>query len=357
MFRLIALLLAIFSALWTAVFLLVLDVLTDWREANIYVLWFLPVAGVGIAWMYQRFGEKAALGNAHIKQAFSIEGEKIDARMAPLVLLGTWLTHLFGGSAGREGTAVQMSAAFTGAIEQHFSLSGGQKRLLIRVAVAAGFAAVFGTPLAGFYFSLEYLKKESLGTFDHIMVLLCAALAHVTCILAGVVHTDYSFALYPLLSWKLLLVAVLMIILAVAIGRLYSYCFSFLSDGLRRLLPNVYLRIAFGGFVIAALVYLMDSTKFIGLGIPTIESAFTMYLPPYDFILKLLFTAFTLAAGFRGGDVTPLFFIGAVAGSALAGFTDLPAAPLAAIGFVTVFGTVYKTPLTTIVLFVELFLF
>lgn len=357
MFRLILLLLAIFSALWTAVFLFVLDALTDWRESNTYLIWFLPVAGLLIAWLYERFGEKAVLGNAHIKQTFSTEGEKMDVRMAPLVLLGTWLTHLFGGSAGREGTAVQMSAAFAGAIEQHFQLSKPEKRLMIRVAVASGFAAVFGTPLAGFYFSLEYLKKETLNTPDYLMVLLCAALAHLTCVFAGVVHTDYSFALYPLLSWKLILFGVVMIAIAVAIGRLYSYCFAVLSDSMKKLLPNGYLRIAFGGFIIAAAVYLMGSTKYIGLGIPTIESAFTMYLPPYDFMLKLLFTAFTLAVGFRGGDVTPLFFIGAIAGSALAGFTDLPAAPLAAIGFVTVFGTVYKTPLTTIVLFVELFLF
>lgn len=321
------------------------------------IIWFLPLAGLFIAWIYQRFGEKATLGNAHIKQVFSQHEEKMDIRMAPLVLIGTWLTHLFGGSAGREGTAVQMSAAFTALIDNRIKLSFEERRLLIRVAVASGFASVFGTPLAAFFFSLEYLKNEKLDKLSYVWIAFAALLAHFMCLAMGVSHTDYSFSFLEVISWKTIAGIFLMIPATIVVGFLYKYIFAWLSEKCSTMLPNVYIRIAFGGFVIASSVYLMGDMKFIGLGVPVIESAFTTYLPPHDFIIKLLLTAFTLAVGFRGGDVTPLFFIGATLGSALASGLDTAAAPLAAVGFVGVFGTVYRVPLTTIVLFVELFLF
>lgn len=347
--------LAVLSGIWSAFFLISLDSVSEFRGEHVWIIWFLPLAGLCIAWMYKRFGENADSGHTHIKDSFRVSGLWVDRRMAPLVFISTLLTHLFGGSAGREGTAVQMSAAFGSLGKDIFSFREEDKRLILLSAVASGFSSVFGTPVAGIFFAFEYLE-EGRRSIHHIIVVAAASfIAHFACLLSGAHHTDYHFSFHEAFTVKMIFLLFLTILLSIAVGRGYAFIHNGLSKVMRDLLPNGYVRIAFGGFLIAAVVYLTGSTTYIGLGIPTIESSFTIYMLPWEWMVKLLLTAFTLAIGFRGGDVTPLFFIGATFGSAVAAFFDMPAAMFAAAGFVTVFGSVYRTPMTTIALAVELF--
>jgi H+/Cl- antiporter ClcA len=331
-------------------------VITSIREDYSSLIWFLPLGGLVIVWLYKYFGEKATQGNLHIKETYRINDERGEVAITPLVYIGTLITHLFGGSAGRESTAVQMSFGIGEYLQRIFPQIVKDKKLIIQSAVAAGFSAVFGTPVAGFLFSLEYLNDWKKKSSEFFYIIGAAFIAHFTVLLLGVQHTNYAYSFYDSWSFRLIFFALLFLAVAYVVGLGYRYIHQYLSEMMKYFFANEFLRVIVGGVIMVVVVYLLGSNRHIGLGVPVIEESFTIYQNGSDWIIKLLLTAFTLAVGFRGGDVTPLFFVGATLGSWFAGWIDAPAALFASIGFVVVFGSVYKTPLTTIVLFVELFL-
>ncbi len=347
--------LSIITGLITAVFLETLDAVTSIRENNVTLTWFLPLGGLIIVWLYRNFGEKAERGNLHIKESYRINDEKGEAAITPLVYLGTLITHLFGGSAGREGTAVQMSFGIGAYMQRIFPSIVDDKKLIIQSAVAAGFSAVFGTPVAGFLFSLEYLNDWKKKSGEFILIIGAAFIAHFTVLLLGVTHTNYDYSFNEPWTFQLIIYALLFIGMASIVGWGYRRIYQYFSEMMKHFFVNEFLRVLVGGVVLMLVIFLLGTTRHIGLGVPVIEESFTLYQNGGDWVIKLLLTAFTLAAGYRGGDVTPLFFVGATLGSWFAGLINAPAAIFASIGFVVVFGSAYKTPLTTIVLFVELF--
>ncbi len=338
----------------SAFFLVSLDWVTNFRESNLWIIAFLPLGGLIIGLAYHYWGNNVVKGNNQILEELHSPKQVIPLKMAPIVLFGTLITHLFGGSAGREGTAVQMGAAISDQFSHLFKLKAQDRKILIIIGISAGFASVFGTPLAGAVFALEVLILKKYP-YDAILPSLFAALiADYTCTAWNVKHTQYNIPFVPAMSAENFLWTILAGIIFGLAAMLFSKSTHFWSDMFKKInYPPI--RPFIGGIFIAAAIWITGSSKYIGLGIPLIQSAFYTDLNSFDFLLKILFTSFTLGAGFKGGEVTPLFFIGATLGNTLVWFVPLPLALLAGMGLAAIFAGASNTPIASTILGIELF--
>lgn len=340
----------------SAFFLYTLNAVTSFRETHNWIMVFLPFAGVFIVWWYQRYGGDTQKGNnLLLEEYYSPTAQGIPWRMAPMIILTTLITHLFGGSAGREGTAIQYGGTVAAQLKRFFSVGKQDNRILLLCGIAAGFASLFGTPLAGAIFALEVVQLGKIRRKGIVAILATSFLSHWVCSLYGSLHTHYPpIGEAPTLSASILayiLLAGALFGLAALLFRYTGYVFNRLFSKIKQPL----LRPLIGGILVLFAVYLLQTTKYIGLGIPTIIDSFRQPLPPTDFLIKIILTSLTLSAGFKGGEVTPLFFIGATLGNALAPFIPIPLALLAAIGFVSVFAGCTKTPIACTIMAMELF--
>ncbi len=351
---LIALIIGVFVGGASAFFLITLDWCTNFREENSKIIWGLPAAGFIIGALYHYFGKSVVRGNNQLLDEYHFPEKIIPFKMAPLVLVTTLGTHLFGGSAGREGTAVQMGGAIADQLSRFFDIKSLDRRILITMGISSGFAAVFGTPLAGAIFALEVLIVGRMRFEALLPSVLVAIIADQACKGFGGTHTEYVVAHIPPITLPNLGLCIVAAICFGIVARLFSKGTHFWSSQFKRL-QYPPLRPLIGGIVIAVAIYFISSTRYIGLGVPVIVESFSRQGLPYDFILKLLFTTFTLGAGFKGGEVTPLFYIGATLGNALVWILPLPMDLLAAMGFVAVFAGATNTPIACTLMGIELF--
>ncbi len=317
---------------------------------------------------YQRWGGDATLGTTAILKRMHKPGEPVPRRMAYFVLFSTLATHLGGGSAGREGTAVQMGGSLASIFVRLLKLKHAEARLLLICGVAAGFGAVFGTPLAGAIFAVEFM---SVGRLEHSSLPPAIAAAYLADFVArscGAVHLQFavtSLPMHPSLGFQVSLVAMALVagIVFGWLSRLFVGSLHRLTEFWKRTIKRPSFRPVVGGFLIIGLTYLVGTRAFLGLGVsslnpadPSIESFFwSAGVHPWAWLGKLLFTVITLSCGFRGGEVTPLFFIGAASGHAMALLTGLPSDYLSALGFAAVFGAAAQTPLASCLMGIELF--
>ncbi len=351
---LIAVVVGIFVGSASALLLESLYFVTDLREGNTWIINFLPLAGLFIGLLYYYWGKSVVKGNNLLLEEIHSPKDIIPLKMAPLVYIGTVITHLFGGSAGREGTAIQMGGALADQISKIFKFDKENRKTLIVMGISAGFASVFGTPLAGAIFALEVLIIGRMRYEAIVPSFLAAVIANYICLAWGVHHSHYIIDQIPEMDTISFLVAVVSGLFFGLAGRIFSKAIPFFQSFANKIkFPP--LRPFLGGVFIALSVIAMGTTKYIGLGIPTIEEAFINPLPFYDFAIKILLTTFTIAVGFKGGEVTPLFFIGATLGNALALFLPLPMALLAGMGFVAVFSGATNTPIACTMMGIELF--
>jgi H+/Cl- antiporter ClcA len=338
----------------SAIFLISLDWVTNYRENNKWIIFFLPIAGYLIGWMYHQFGKEVAKGNNLLLEEIEQAQKKIPLKMAPLVLLGTLATHLFGGSAGREGTAVQMGGAIADQFTHRFKLNAQERRTILLMGISAGFASVFGTPLAGTIFALEIVLFQQHRKYSFIPVLLAAYLAHYVCLAWNATHTHYHIDVVTSINS----ITFFWLALSGVIFGLCSMLFSSAMHFFNSLFSKIKkppIRPFIAGVVIALIAWQFDVNKYLGLGIPIIKASFSEQMEVYDFLLKILFTAFTLSSGFKGGEVTPLFYIGATLGNVLIWFIPLPMSLLAGLGFVAVFSGATHAPFACTAMGIELF--
>src|SRR5450830_111231 len=351
----LAVIVAVLAGSASAFFLFALEYVTAVRLAHPWMIWLLPLAGFGVGWIYLHIGQSVEAGNNLLIDEIHDPKNVIPLRMAPLVLGATVVSHLFGASVGREGTAVQMGAALADQLTHLFRMAQRQRRLLIMAGMSAGFASVFGTPLAGAIFGLEVLAIGRLRYEAMLPCLAAAVIADQVGLLWGVQHIHYAVPFIPAISsWTLCAMVIAGLLFALT-GKLFAAATHGLSHAMKRWISYAPLRPLVGGVVVACAVWLLGTDQYIGLGIPTIVDALKEPLPAWDFLGKMAFTIISLGTGFKGGEVTPLFFIGATLGNALGPLLHQPVTLLAAIGFVAVFAGAANTPIASTLMAMELF--
>jgi H+/Cl- antiporter ClcA len=330
-----------------------LDWATGWREAHPSIVWLLPLGGLLSGLIYDYFGRSVAAGNHLLLAEIHDPQTILPLRMAPLVLISTTIAHLFGASVGREGTALQMGGSLADRLTPILQLNDPDRRILLTAAISGGFGSVFGTPLTGMVFGLEVLAFGQLRYQGIFAGLIAAIVGDQVTIAWGLDHQVYQVPIIPELTiWRLL-----MAIGAGVIFGLTARVFVSLTHRVEqyfRVMSYAPLRPLIGGILVLIAIQVVG-TKYIGLGIPTIVSAFTTQLPPWDFAAKIGFTSLSLGSGFKGGEVTPLFYIGATLGNALAPLCGLPSPLVAGMGFVAVFAGAANVPLASILMAIELF--
>lgn len=341
----------------SAFFLAALDWVTREREAFPWLLFLLPLAGALVGYVYGRWGGAAAKGNNQIISAINGEEAPVPLRMAPFVLFGTLVTHLFGGSAGREGTAVQMGGSLADTVARLLRLGQRERRLFLMAGVAAGFGSIFGTPLAGTLFGLE-VATVGLVRYDALVACLVGGyVGDWTATAWGAHHTHYAVtsplpALGLGLAWRLVVAALAFGLVA----RLFAVLTHAIKEQLQKRIPQVWLRPVLGALVVIGVTLLLGTREYLGLGVPMIVRAVSdQPVPTLAFLWKLLLTAVTVGSGFQGGEVTPLFFMGATLGHVLGAPLGLAPDYLAALGFVATFGAAANAPLACLLMGIELF--
>lgn len=324
----------------------------DYRHGHPQIIWLLPAVGLIIVFLYRITGRANPRGTNLVIEAARSE-EKLPSTMAPLIFVSTVLTHLCGGSAGREGAALQLGGSLGQLLGDKMRIEEDNRHIMVMCGMSAGFSALFGTPLAAAIFPLGLV---SIGMIYYTALVPCtisSLVAYWVALYFGLSPERFFLASYevtPLLALKVVLLAVL--------GALVSIlmCIVLHQAGklLQSIFPNQYLRIVVGGTLIC-LASAIFGRDYLGAGIHIIERAIEGEAHPAAFLLKLLFTAVTLGAGYKGGEIVPTLFVGATFGCAVGGFLGLPPSLAAAISMIAVFCGVTNCPIVSLLLALELF--
>lgn len=339
-----------------------LELVANWRvEYFDRVIIFLPFVGVLMIYLYKKYGKGSIKGMGYVFEAAHMENVIIPKRLIPFSIVSTWATHLFGGSAGREGVAVQIGATvantITTYVEKKIQLNiKDLKKILISTGISAGFSGLFGTPFAATIFSLEILNMGIVEYKALFPAFLAAYTAYGVSSYFNMKHFHFLITEFPEKNFK----SLSMFLFATLIFAVAGYCFAFF---LKKFKKNKYMidlnpikKIFFGGIILAFLIWLIYKGRYSGLGTNLINIAFSKEkLYSYDWFLKMLFTIFTLGIGFQGGEVTPIFSIGASLGGVLGIWFGIPIEFLAAIGYCAVFASSTNTFLASFLIGIEIF--
>ncbi len=353
---LVSLGIGIIAGMIDAVFGRTLLWITDFRMAHALLLVpFLPLGGLLILWMYKRFSQESFKGMSLVFEAGFGFRDRIPAVLIPLVMVSTWITHLFGGSAGREGVAVQLGATVANAFSRRIDLPNGPRIFLI-AGMAAGFAGLFQTPLAATFFAMEVLVAGSLQYEALLPAITAAYAASYTSHWLGLekftVKLSEAMIVEPSTILKLIAAGIAFGI----VGGLFAHFLDISKNRFSTLIKDPFKKIAFMGCVLAVLLLVFQMGRYGGLGTNLILASFSgEMIYSYDWLLKLALTVLTLSAGYQGGEVTPLFAIGASLGVVLAKLLGLPVMLTAALGYAAVFGSATNTLLAPILIGAEVF--
>ena len=336
-------------------FLKSLELATDLRINNPWLLFLLPIGGAFVSFLYSNYGENSSKGNNLIIDKINDKVDNIPLRMAPLVFLGTFITHLFGGSAGREGTGVQIGASISEGVGRLFKLDKIDTKIILMCGISSGFASVFGTPLAGTIFGLEVAALGAMNYSGLIPCFTAAFVGNLVTELLGIHHSHYVISEIPNITPSVVLKVIIASILFGLISKLFSELTHKLKEIFSTTFENASIKSAVGGIIVIALTYMIGTRDYLGLSIPLITDSFTGQVSPFAFINKLIFTTLTLGTGFQGGEVTPLFVIGSTFGNALSNILNISPSFLACLGLIGVFSGATNSPITSFILGIEMF--
>ena len=335
-------------------FLTALEMATSAREANLWLFALLPVVNVATAWLYRNHGLRAQRGNNLVIDS-TITGTPIHARMAPLTFLCSTATHLAGGSAGREGAAVQMGGTIASNVAGIFRMEGHDRRDLMMAGISSAFGAAFGTPLAGAFFGMEMCF---VGKLDYSAALYCLTGSFVGNAVSRALGSHFAFqaiARVPQMDLRTLAIVIAAAAVFGLAARLFTFCIRSVKRLYARIFTNYLAAAATGGVVLAVLFLGLGMAPYSGLSEWMVGAAFQGQTTLVDALAKLGMTALTVGAGMQGGEVTPLFGIGASLGGWIGQVAMGDPSLFAALGMLGLFGAALNVPITTIMLGVDMF--
>ena len=339
---------------FSTLFAFIMNTATYFREEHDYIILFLPVAGILTVFLYSAFKYKNDKGTNLVLSTIHAQSE-IPFRMAPLIFITTILTHMFGGSAGREGAALQLGGSIGNQLGRWLHLDDADKRVVVLCGMSAAFSALFGTPMAAAVFSLEVV---SVGVMYYAALLPCVFSSIIASYFAkffSIKESDLTGIDFPELNTLNALESVALSLLCAVLSIAFILMLHKTGDIFRKYLPNPYHRITLAAAVIAALSFLLGTRDYNGAGMDIIVKAIHGEAVPYAFIMKMIFTAITIEAGFRGGEIVPSFFIGATFGCTFGLLIGFSPSLCAAIGMIAMFCGVTNCPITSLLISFELF--
>lgn len=338
-----------------SLFHLSIDFATGLRQKNNWLILLLPIGGLFIAFLYRLFCKKGKIDTNLVIESIRTE-KPIPFVMAPLIFVSTVITHLLGGSAGREGAALQLGGSLGYALGRVFRLKQRDKHIIVMSGMSAVFAALFGTPVTAMFFALEVTSVGVMYYVGLVPCIISALLASRIALLFGISPVRFALTDVDAISWVLMLKIICLAVLCALVSILFCFTIKKFEKYGKKFILNVYLRAALGGILLVLLTIIVRSTDYNGAGMNIISAAILDGTAKYEaFALKILFTAITIAAGFKGGEIVPSFFIGSTFGCVAGSLLGLDPCMAAAIGFVAVFCGVVNCPVASFVLAIEVF--
>ncbi len=337
-----------------AFFHLCLDRVSALRTQNSYIIYFLPIGALIITAMYNLFRVKGHINTNRVITSVR-EDEDIPAVMVPLIFLGTVITQLFGGSAGREGAALQIGGGIGYNLGRLLKLNKNDIHIITMAGMSSVFSALFGTPVAAAVFCLEVISVGTLNFTGFLPCIIASVTAYHISSLLGISAHAFSPVPAQTLSAPLLLKVMALALCCAVLSILFCISLRLTGHCMKKLIHNPYLRGLVGGTAVVLLTVLCGTFDYNGAGMEIIERALSGEARACDFILKIVFTAITIAAGFKGGEIVPSFFVGSTFGCVMAGVLGMEESLAAAIGMIAVFCGVTNCPIASIILSVEMF--
>ncbi|MBE6680020.1 MAG: chloride channel protein [Ruminococcaceae bacterium] len=352
---LIALLLGVVGGLVGSAFHILVDIATETRENNDFLIWLLPLGGLAIVFLYRFAHATKGVDTNRVIEAVDADNKSIPFVMAPLIFVSTVLTHLFGGSAGREGAALQIGGSIGYKIGKLLRLDKRDMHTIVMTGMSALFAALFGTPVAATFFAIEVV---SVGVMHYAGLVPCIVSAFMSSFIAkafGLHPVRFEGIAIPDVNIKFMGKALVLAVLCALLSVVFCVSLEKCEHLFKKVFKNPYVRIFVGGCVIVALTMLLGTHDYNGAGMNVIERALSGSARWEAFVLKLLFTVITVSAGFKGGEIVPTFFIGSTFGCVVAPLIGLDPSFGAALGFIALFCSVVNSPVASVILAVEVF--
>ena len=348
-----ATLMGVIGGIIGALFHKCLDIVTEIRENNFWLILLLPVAGLLITILYSPFRDKGRLNTNRVLDAVETD-ERVPFTLSPLIFVSTLISHLFGASVGREGAALQLGGSLGYNIGKLFKLSKSDRHIIVMVGMSSFFSAMFGAPLTAAIFALEVIRVGYVRHCGFLPCIVSALVAYEISTFFGTHGVRYAVN-FPGTTPELIVKVILLSVLCAVVSILFCVAIKNASVYMHKFFRNPYIRTLVGSLIVVGLTFFLRTTDYNGAGMPMIENAMNGKTVPWAFALKIIFTAIAIAAGFKGGEIVPTLFIGATFGCAVAPLLGMDASFAASVGFVALFCGVVNCPFASIALALEVF--
>ena len=330
------------------------EYVTEIRIANEWIIFALPFGGLIIVYLYKLFKLDSNIGTNLIIDSIRTDG-KVPIAMAPLIFVSTVITHLFGGSAGREGAALQLGGSIGSQIGNMLKLDEKDMHAITLCGMSGVFAALFGTPLTATFFAMEVISVGIIYYSSFIPCIVSSIVAYKISLLFGLEPVYFNLKIIPAISASSVIKVTVLGALCAIVSIVFCESLHKTSRFVKKYIKNEYLRIALGGLVIVILTMMLRNTDYNGTGMNIISKAINGEAKYEAFFLKIIFTAITISVGYKGGEIVPTFFIGSTFGCVAAKFLGIDPGFGAAIGLIALFCGVVNTLISSIILSIELF--